>query len=69
MLIGQRHRSSLNSINEQLLEPGMLIALEPTFQPNHERRYHLEDLVLMKEAGCEVLTDWESTAEMIRIGT
>jgi Xaa-Pro aminopeptidase len=66
---GGHENPILHPFNEQRLEAGMLIALEPTFQPNHERRYHLEDLVLIKEDGLEVLTDWESTAEMIRIGT
>jgi Xaa-Pro aminopeptidase len=53
--------------NVQQLEPNMLIALEPIYRPSDTRRYHIEDLVLITDTGRQVLTDWESTVEMIEI--
>jgi Xaa-Pro aminopeptidase len=54
--------------NTQQLEPNMLIAYEPVWpRPENDRKYHLEDLVLITEDGCKVLTDYETTREMIRI--
>ncbi len=64
---GGHENPILHPFNQQRLEPGMLIALEPIFRPNDSRRYHLEDLVLITPTGREVITDWESTVEMIRI--
>ncbi|MBJ7601800.1 MAG: aminopeptidase P family protein [Candidatus Dormibacteraeota bacterium] len=66
---GGHENPILHPFNEQRLEPGMLIALEPTFRPNDTRRYHLEDLVLITPNGADIITDWESTAQMIRITT
>jgi Xaa-Pro aminopeptidase len=59
----------LHPFNEQPLESGMLIALEPTFWASSERRYHLEDLVRVTAGEPEILTDWKGTAQMIRIAT
>lgn len=54
--------------NQQVLEPNMLIALEPVcLLTGPDRKYHLEDLILITENGNEILTDWQSTASMIRI--
>ncbi len=66
---GGHENPILHPFNEQRLEPGMLIALEPTFQASETRRYHLEDLVLITSDGREILTDWQSTADMIRLAT
>jgi Xaa-Pro aminopeptidase len=57
----------LHPRNPTPLEPNMLIALEPTFSPADDRRYHIEDLVLITTTGREILTDWESTGEMFEI--
>lgn len=64
---GGHENPILHPFNQQPLEEGMLIALEPIFRANDVRRYHLEDLILITRAGREIMTDWESTAEMIRI--
>lgn len=64
---GGHENPILHPFNQQKLESGMLIALEPIFRPNDVRRYHLEDLVLITPTGREIMTDWESTVEMIRI--
>jgi Xaa-Pro dipeptidase len=53
--------------NQAVLEPGMLLAVEPGFRPRDDQRYHIEDLVLVTEVGAEILTDVASTAEMIAI--
>jgi Xaa-Pro dipeptidase len=53
--------------NTAILEPGMLLAVEPGFRPRDDQRYHIEDLVLVTEVGAEILTDVASTAEMISI--
>lgn len=66
---GGHENPILHPFNQQPLEEGMLIALEPTFRSNDVRRYHLEDLILITRGGREIMTDWKSTAEMIRIAT
>lgn len=53
--------------NTGVLEPGMLLAVEPGFRPRDDQRYHIEDLVLVTDTGAEILTDVASTAEMIAI--
>ena len=53
--------------NQAVLEPGMLLAVEPGFRPRDDQRYHIEDLVLVTESGAEILTDVASTAEMVEI--
>lgn len=57
----------LHPFNQQPLEAGMLIALEPTFRASDDRRYHIEDLILITGDGRRVLTDWQSTTDMIAI--
>jgi Xaa-Pro dipeptidase len=59
----------LHPYNEMPLEPGMLLAIEPGFRPRPDRRYHLEDLVMVTASGAQVLTDWESTEAMLQLAT
>lgn len=59
---------NLQPANRQVLEPDMLFAVEPSFKPAKDRRYHVEDLVRVTGTGCEILTDWTSTERMIPIG-
>jgi Xaa-Pro aminopeptidase len=47
------------------LEAGMLLAVEPSFKPRPDQRYHIEDLVQVTETGSRILTDWSSTDRMI----
>jgi len=57
----------LHPFNPQRLEAGVLIALEPTYRASEDRRHHIEDLILTSADGHRVLTDWQSTSEMITI--
>ena len=47
------------------LEAGMLLAVEPSFKPRADQRYHIEDLVQVTDTGSRILTDWASTDRMI----
>lgn len=53
---------------DRVLEPGMLLAVEPSYRPRPDQRYHVEDLVRITASGAEILTDWRSTEQMIEIG-
>ena len=52
---------------ETVLEPDMLLAIEPSYRPRPDQRYHVEDLVRVTGSGAEILTDWRSTDQMIVI--
>jgi Xaa-Pro aminopeptidase len=58
----------LHERNSEVLRPDMLIAVEPILRGGRDRRYHLEDLVLITENGSSILTPWETTKEMIAVG-
>ncbi len=53
---------------DRVLEPDMLLAVEPSYRPRPDQRYHIEDLVRVTATGAEILTDWRSTEQMIEIG-
>jgi Xaa-Pro aminopeptidase len=53
---------------DRVLEPDMLLAVEPSYRPRPDQRYHIEDLVRITASGAEILTDWRSTEQMIEIG-
>jgi Xaa-Pro dipeptidase len=59
---------NLQPANQQVLEPDMLFAVEPSYKPAADRRYHVEDLVRVTTTGCEIYTDWKSTERMISLG-
>jgi Xaa-Pro aminopeptidase len=59
---------NLQPANRQVLEPDMLFAVEPSYKPAPDRRYHVEDLVRVTPTGCQIYTDWQSTERMIPIG-
>jgi len=59
---------NLEPANQQVLEPDMLFAVEPSVKPAPDRRYHVEDLVRVTTTGCEIYTNWQSTERMIPIG-
>lgn len=62
---GGHENPILHPFNEQIIETGMLIAFEPVWKASDDRLYHLEDMLLITESGCEVLTPWETHEEMI----
>lgn len=62
---GGHENPILHPFNQQVMEPGMLIAFEPIFKASGDRKYHLEDMLLITDSGCEVLTPWETHEEMI----
>lgn len=57
----------LSPADHTVLTPGMVLCLEPraTLAPNE--RYHIEDLVLVTETGCRVLSDAHPTDEMLTV--
>jgi Xaa-Pro aminopeptidase len=63
--MGGHENPMLQPTNTQVLEPGMLLAVEPTFKARPDQRYHVEDLVEVTADGANILTDWKSTEEMI----
>ena len=64
---GGHENPILHPGRQQILEPNMLIALEPIYKASQTRRYHLEDLVLITDSGSAILTDWQSTERMMTI--
>lgn len=49
------------------LRPNMLICVEPVILDKDMGGYQLEDLVLVKEDGAEILTSYSDTAELFVI--
>ncbi|MDR7519137.1 MAG: Xaa-Pro peptidase family protein [Armatimonadota bacterium] len=47
-----------------VMEPGMVFAIEPVHFVPHEVGFHLEDVVVVTPAGCEVVTDATQTATL-----
>lgn len=50
-----------------VLEPGMLINVEPSHIEPGDARYHIEDTLLVKQDGCENLSSFMSTHSMFVI--
>lgn len=57
----------ISSASDVILEPGMIINLEPTHIEPNDARYHVEDSVVVTETGYELLTDILNTPEMFVI--
>jgi Xaa-Pro aminopeptidase len=67
--MGGHENPMLQPSNIEPLEPGMLLAVEPTFKARPDQRYHIEDLVEVTIDGAKILTDWRSTEQMIEFAT
>jgi Xaa-Pro dipeptidase len=63
--MGGHENPMLHPRNPQILEPGMLLAVEPGYTPRGDQRYHIEDLVEVTSDGAKIHTDWKSTERMI----
>jgi Xaa-Pro aminopeptidase len=50
--------------SERVLEPGMVLNIEPTHIEAGDARYHIEDTVLVTERGVEVLSSYYNGSEM-----
>jgi Xaa-Pro dipeptidase len=57
----------LNPMDHTVLQPGMVLCLEPraTFAP--DERYHVEDLVLVTETGSRLLSDAHSYETLLEV--
>ena len=60
---GGHEEPMLQPINEEILEPGMVIAVEPVHRDPELGGYHLEDLLLVTQDGSELLSNATDTAD------
>ena len=60
---GGHEEPMLQPLNEEVLEPGMVIAVEPVHKDVELGGYHLEDLLLVTENGSELLSNATDTVE------
>ncbi len=61
--LGLHEYPMLKPTTNELLQPGMVLCIEPAYLDPDVAGYHIEDLVLVTETGREVLTDYESAHE------
>lgn len=58
--LGLHEYPMLKPTTDELLQPGMVLCIEPAHYDPDVAGYHLEDLILVTDDGHEVLTDYES---------
>ena len=58
--LGLHEHPMLKPTTDELLQPGMVLCIEPAYLDPGVAGYHIEDLVLVTDDGREVLTDYES---------
>ena len=61
--LGLHEYPMLKPTTDELLQPGMVLCIEPAYLDPGVAGYHIEDLVLVTSDGREVLTDYESARE------
>ncbi|MYD93690.1 MAG: aminopeptidase P family protein [Chloroflexi bacterium] len=61
--LGLHEYPMLKPTTDELLQPGMILCIEPAYLDPGVAGYHIEDLVLVTEQGREVLTDYEGARE------
>ena len=61
--LGLHEYPMLKSTTDELLQPGMVMCIEPAYLDPGAAGYHIEDLVLVTENGREVLTDFTRASE------
>ena len=58
--LGLHEHPMLKPTTDELLQPGMVLCIEPAYLDPGVAGYHIEDLVLVTDDGRQVLTDYES---------
>ncbi len=66
--VGLHDEPLLHPKSDRVLEPGMILAIEPRAILTDGERIHLEDLVLVTNDGCEVFTDLSKLRSVKAIG-
>jgi Xaa-Pro aminopeptidase len=61
--LGLHEHPMLKPTTDELLQPGMVLCVEPAFLDPGIAGYHIEDLVLVTDNGREVLTDYRRAIE------
>lgn len=61
--LGLHEYPMLKPTTDELLQPGMVLCIEPAYLDPGVAGYHIEDLVLVTDEGREVLTDSERARE------
>ena len=61
--LGLHEHPMLKPTTDELLQPGMVLCIEPAYLDPGVAGYHIEDLVLVTDDGRQVLTDYESGRE------
>lgn len=61
--LGLHEYPMLKPTTDELLQPGMVLCIEPAYLDPDVAGYHIEDLVLVTDEGREVLTDFERAHE------
>ncbi len=61
--LGLHEYPMLKPTTDELLQPGMVLCIEPAYLDPGVAGYHIEDLVLVTDDGREVLTDFERARE------
>ena len=59
--LGLHEHPMLKPSTDELLQPGMVLCIEPAYLDPGVAGYHIEDLVLVTDDGGKVLTDYKST--------
>lgn len=63
--LGEHEYGDVSSANQQKAEPGMIFSIEPGIYLTGDTGVRVEDLVLVKEDGCEVLNHYPKELEII----
>ena len=61
--LGLHEHPMLKPTTDELLEPGMVLCIEPAHLDPEVAGYHVEDLVVVTDDGVRALTDYESARE------
>jgi len=65
--LGLHEYPMLKPTTDELLQPGMVICIEPAYLDPGVAGYHIEDLVVVTDKGRDVLTDYERASQALVI--